>query len=176
MNIAEILQGHAGTHPALPAIIDTHRGRSRSTSFAELDRAAARAASLLWQQGLRPGDAVLVFHPMSVELYVALLAIFRLGLIAMFLDPSAGKEHIERCCALHNPRALIASPRAHLLRIWSSAVRRIPIRFVIGLPVPGAVRWSRLERLPVHEQLIPCSPETPALLTFTSGSTGQPKA
>lgn len=176
MNIAEILQGHAGTHAALPAIIDTYWGRSRSTSFAELDRAAARAASLLWEQGLRPGDAVLVFHPMSAELYVALLAIFRLGLIAMFLDPSAGKEHIERCCALHSPRALIASPRAHLLRIWSSAVRRIPIRFVVGLPVPGAVRWSRLERMPVREQLIPCSPETPALLTFTSGSTGQPKA
>ncbi len=176
MNIAEILRGHAAMRPDAAAIVDTWRGRSRRTSFAELDRAAARAATLLWEQGLRPGDAVLVFHPMSAELYVALLAIFRLGLVAMFLDPSAGTEHIERCCALHGPRALIASTRAHLLRLWSPAVRRIPLRFVIGLPVPGAVRWSRLARMPAHEEVIPCAPETPALLTFTSGSTGQPKA
>ena len=83
MNIAHILQRHAATWPHVPAIIDTHWRRSRRTTFAELDRLAARAAGLLWRHGLRPGDAVLVFHPMSAELYAALMAIFRLRLIAM---------------------------------------------------------------------------------------------
>jgi acyl-CoA synthetase (AMP-forming)/AMP-acid ligase II len=176
MNIAEILRSHAQTRPEAAAIIDTRCRRSRATSFAQLDQAAARAAGLLWQQGLRPGDAVLVFHPMSAELYIALSAIFRLRLIAMFLDPSAGRDHIERCCALHAPRALIASTKAHLLRLWCPALRRIPIRFVIGLPVPGAIRWARLSRMAPHEEVLDCPPQTPALLTFTSGSTGQPKA
>src|SRR5262249_35781736 len=65
---------------------------------------------------------------------------------------------------------------AHLLRLWSPALRRIPVKFVIGLPVPGAVRWSRAAGLPPRDETQPCTPETPALLTFTSGSTGQPKA
>src|SRR5438270_820366 len=78
-------------------------GRDRTTSFAELDRAGARAAALLWRHGLRPGDAVLVLHPMSAELYVALLAIFRLGLRAMFLDPATGMDHVTRSCALQPP-------------------------------------------------------------------------
>jgi acyl-CoA synthetase (AMP-forming)/AMP-acid ligase II len=176
MNIAEILRSHAQTRPEAAAIIDTRWRRGRVTSFAQLDQAASRAAGLLWQHGLRPGDAVLVFHPMSAELYVALIAIFRLGLIAMFLDPSAGREHIERCCALHAPRALIASTKANLLRLWCPALRRIPIRFVIGLPVPGAVRWTRLARAAPLEEIHDCAQDTPALLTFTSGSTGQPKA
>ncbi len=176
MNIAQILHEHAASRGTAVAIIDIHRGRNRFTTFAELDRLVAHAAGMLWRQGLRPGDAALVFHPMSAELYVALLAIFRLRLVAMFLDPSAGREHIERCCALHAPRGLIAGAKAHLLRLWCSALRRIPVKFVIGMPVPGAVRWSSLERTPPHEEILDCEAETPALLTFTSGSTGHPKA
>jgi acyl-CoA synthetase (AMP-forming)/AMP-acid ligase II len=176
MNIAEILRSHARTRPGAAAIIDTRCRRSRVTSFAQLDQEGARAAGLLWRQGLRPGDAVLVFHPMSAELYVALIALFRLRLVAMFLDPSAGREHIERCCALHPARGLIASTRAHLLRLRSPALRRIPVQFVVGLPVPGAIRWTRLNQTAPHEEILTGPPETAALLTFTSGSTGQPKA
>jgi len=176
MNIAEILAAHARARPNASAIVDTYRGRDRVTTFAQLDRAAARAAQLLWDQGLRPGDAVLVFQPMSAELYAALLAIFRLRLVAMFLDPSAGREHVERCCQLQAPRGFIGSTKAHLLRLWSPALRRIPIKLVIGLPLPGAVRWSRSDHTPPHPGALPCAPDTPALLTFTSGSTGQPKA
>jgi acyl-CoA synthetase (AMP-forming)/AMP-acid ligase II len=176
MNIATILSEHARSRPNATAIIDPWRRRSRFTSFARLDRAAAQAGQLLRRRGLRPGDAVLVFHPMSAELYIALLAVFRLGLVAMFLDPSAGREHIERCCALHRPRGLIASTKAHLLRLWSPALERIPIKFVIGLPVPGAVRWTRTALMEPIADIHPTESDTPALLTFTSGSTGQPKA
>jgi acyl-CoA synthetase (AMP-forming)/AMP-acid ligase II len=174
--LVEILRGHAYARPGAAAILDRHRGSDRTTTFADLERGSAQAASLLWQTGLRPGDAVLVFHPMSAELYIALLALFRLGMIAMFLDPSAGVDHIERCCALHRPRGLIASAKAHLLRLRSAALRQIPLKFVIGLPVPGALGWWRLKRLPPHAEVHAGRPETPALLTFTSGSTGQPKA
>src|SRR5206468_89637 len=137
MNLAHTLIEQTRLRPNAPAIIDTCDGQSRTTTFAELDLAAARVARLLTNHGLQPGDAVLVFHPMSAELYVALLALFRLRLVAMFLDPSAGRDHFEQCCALHPPRGLIAGAKAHLLRLWSPALRRIPHKFVIGLPVPG---------------------------------------
>ena len=84
---------------------------------------------------------------MSAELYVCLLALFRLRLVAMFLDPSAGREHIERCCELHRPKAFIGSAKAHLLRLVSHALRRIPRKFVIGFPIPCTTRWSRADRL-----------------------------
>jgi acyl-CoA synthetase (AMP-forming)/AMP-acid ligase II len=176
MNLVEILQAHARNRPTAAAILDHHGASDRITTFAELEQCSAQAGSLLWQAGLRPGDAVLVFHPMSAELYVALLALFRLGMIAMFLDPSAGREHMERCCALHRPRGMIAGAKAHLLRLWSPALREVPIKFVIGLPVPGAIGWSRFKRLAAHPDIHAGPSDTPALLTFTSGSTGQPKA
>lgn len=174
INIAEILQKQALSTE--PAIIDRFHGRDRETSFSELERQVTRAAALLWQTGLRPGDEVLVFQPMSLELYVALIALFRLGLVAMFIDPSAGLEHIERCCSLFPPKAFIGSSKAHILRLLSLALRGIPRKFVIGAHLPGAIPWSRADGMEPHKEMFQAEPETPALLTFTSGSTGQPKA
>lgn len=145
-------------------------------TFAELDEASRRAAAMLQRDGLRDGEPVLIFEPVSPELYVALLAVFRLGATAMFLDPSAGLAHLEACCAMQPPRALIARDRAHLLRLRSAALRSIPLKYSIAWPVPGARRWSARGSLPPLDEDVACGGEAPALLTFTSGSTGQPKA
>ncbi len=178
MNIVEIFEQRARTHPDLPAIIDTQLGKSRVTTFAELDSASRKIAALLQREGLRAGDTVLVFYPMSAELYITLGAIFRLGMIAMFLDPSAGREHLESCCQLHQPQALIASPKAHLLRLVSSGLRKIPKKFVIGGFAFGATKLScqRKQNIQKEDQVCLLSESSPALITFTSGSTGEPKA
>ena len=176
MNLVELLRTQAAQRPETAAIIDVCCGRSRVTGFGALDLASQRAATLLLECGLKAGDAVLIFPPHVRELYVALLGIFRLGLVAMFLDPSAGREHIEACCEIQPPRALIASAKAHLLRINSPALRRIPRKFSVGLPVPGAISWHKLDRLPPATGIRAADAATPALITFTSGSTGRPKA
>ncbi len=176
MNLVALITAQVAVRPDAPAIVEVRRGRVCVTTFAELDDAAQRAAAMLREAGLREGESVLVFQPMSAELYVALLALFRLGATAMFLDPSAGAAHMEACCELQRPRALIALTRAHLLRLRSPALRRIPLKFAIGLPVPGARTWAGWrDCVPVRE-MFPAVAGTPALLTFTSGSTGQPKA
>lgn len=176
MNIVEILQQQARERATAPAIIDVARGQDRITTFAELNTASARGAAFLLASGLKKGQTVLVFQPMSTELYIALLALLRLGITAMFLDPSAGREHIDRCCAILPPDALISSPRAQLLRLVSPALRRIPRHFVFGRFIPGAIPWDRADHHKPYLPIAPIAAETPALITFTSGSTGQPKA
>lgn len=175
MNIAAILQNLAKQQPHIPAIIDTYHHRQRTISFADLEKLTAIGAALLKQTGLQPGDAVLIFYPMSAELYIVLAALFRLGLVAMFLDPSASKNHIDECYYLYSPKALIASSKAHLLQIRSPALRHIPIKLTIGLPIPGTRLWHT-DKLTPYLQIHPCNAATPALITFTSGSTGKPKA
>jgi len=111
---------------------------------------------------------------MSADLYVALLALFRIGAVALFLDPSAGREHLERCCARWAPDALLAIPKAHLLRLRSRALRAIPLKVTTGGWLPGTVRWlagATAERVTTND----AQPEDAALVTFTSGSTGVPK-
>lgn len=176
-NLAEVLREQARARPNQAAIIDTFRGKTRNTTFVAMERRVGQAAALLWREGLRPGDTVLVLQPMSAELYIALIAAFRSGLIAMFVDPSAGMAQVERCCAFARPQGFIGSARAHLLRLLAPSLERIPHKFVIGARfLPGAIPWSHVDELDPREEIFPCAPDAPALLTFTSGSTGQPKA
>ena len=176
MNITQILIEQATQRPEAPAIVEAAGGGKHTISFAQLAERSARAAALLGASGLRAGDRILVFQPMSIELYVALLAIFRLGAVATVLDPSAGRGHIEQCCGIARPRAFIGPARAHLLRLLCRGLRRIERHFVTAGRAPGATRWTTLERFEPLKTITPCDSSHDALLTFTSGSTGVPKA
>src|SRR5258708_3117573 len=126
MNIAEILLRRAAELGDSAAIVDVHRNHDRSYSFRELDVATCSVADQLRSAGLKPGDGVLLLHPVAVELYLVLIALFRLGCVAIFLDPSAGRAHIERCCAIFPPKAFFGSPRTDQERSTIPALRRDP--------------------------------------------------
>lgn len=175
MNIVEVLKTQTKKLPNSVALMEPHGRNIKSLTFSEIERASCRAASLLSRSGLGAGDTVLVFQPMSADLYIALLAIFRLKLVAVFIDPSAGRRHIDRCCRLIPPKALIATPKAHMLQLLSPALRRIPIKFSTGFRLPGTQPWGRWEQCAENREIAPCEYNTPALITFTSGSTGEPK-
>lgn len=140
----------------------------RQLTFAGLGRAVDTMAGRLHRDGLRAGDTALILQPMSIGLYVTLLAVWRVGAVAMFLDPSAGLRHVTNCCALVPPRALLGTRRAMWLRWLVPALRRIPIRRAIEMDESPARFVTPPEPT--------VTGDSPALLTFTSGSTGQPKA
>jgi acyl-CoA synthetase (AMP-forming)/AMP-acid ligase II len=175
MNIAEILLQRAAELGDSAAIVDVRRSRDRYFSFRELDETTASVARQFRDADLKRGDGVLLLHPVSAELYLVLVALFRLGCAAIFLDPSAGREHVERCCAIFPPKAFFGSPRAQLLRWTLPALHRVPKAFCSGW-FPGTQRLHlRTGAKPLRE-IVALPPEAPALITFTSGSTGQPKA
>ena len=123
MNIADILLRRSEELGDDAAIIDIHEGQRRSYSFRELDSATASIASQFKDAGLQVGDGVLLLHSVAAELYLVLIALFRIGCVAIFLDPSAGREHIERCCNIFPPKAFFGSAKAQLLR-WTMPTLR----------------------------------------------------
>lgn len=175
MNIAEKFEEQARKRPNAPAIVDVVHGRERTLTFQELNDKAAQVAALLDSQGVEPGNGVVIFHRMAAELYILLIALFRLGAVGLFMDPSAGRVHIERSCRMFPPKAFFGSARAHLLRVLSPEIRRVPLYFASSW-VPGSVdifsQCSRNGNKPVAM----VDDDSPALVTFTSGSTGAPKA
>ena len=161
MNIVALLQD-----AERPAIIEPD---GRTLSFTALRQRVGTVAGGLVDLGLRPGDRVVLLVPMSIELYVALLALFHVGATAVLIDPSAP---ISTILTRHAPVAMIGSPRAHLLRLKLRPLRGLGLYVSTGfIPIPHR-RLSQIQGV-----IPPVDPgDHPALLTFTTGTTGTPKA
>lgn len=151
-NLAILLHAQAAERPNHPALLDPTQP---PVTFAALQTAVNQGAALLRNAGLVAGDRVLVYQPISAELYVALGALFQAGLTAVFIDPGMDRIQLERAAAMLAPRGFLATPRAHLLRLLSPTIRRIPTNFTTGKwPLPGARRWQKLRPEPTGDRTL----------------------
>lgn len=195
MNIVELLQYQVDTRPNAAAIIDKSNGNDRVLTFTQIQDSVTRTVACLANSGLKAGDRLLVLLPVSAELYVALLAIFRANMVAILPDPSAGLNSIGQLCTNFSPSAAIFTRKTWLLRWLSSELRHVQKRFCVAPAMPGTTPLDMFEATAFNElgkkatpatdaegylRVPSISPESiddiPALLTFTSGSTGTPKA
>lgn len=164
----------ADRHPARPALI-TGDG---SITFGDLWDRVSRAAAGFRRLGLAPGERAVVMIPMSIDLYVAMLAVLHMGAVAVFVDPWIGRRQIAAFAAFAEPRAWIGTPKSHLLRLLSPRLRSIPLSVTTGWrlgPLPAGRTLDELEEAEGDGEVHPASPDDPALITFTSGSSGEPK-
>ncbi len=159
-----------------PALISGLGSDRQSLSYGELHERVDRATEVLRQTALRPGDRVLLAVPICIETYIAMLAVLKAGLVIMFVDPAHGAHTLARCLRAHPPRALIATPAILLLRLLSPELRRIPLRFTVAASRRNAINICDGIRAVTPQATEPRSLEDSALLTFTSGSSGEPKA
>ena len=79
MNLTGILDNHVAERGDKVALI---QGERRLT-YAQFDQQVGKTASLLASRGLGLGSRIALFVPMSIDLYVLLLGILRLGAIAV---------------------------------------------------------------------------------------------
>src|SRR5262249_8805074 len=96
LNISRCLDLHAASRPDAAALIwEGEEGPTRTVSFYGLAREVERCASGLRSLGLRKGDAIGIHLPMIPETAVSLLAIARIGGIAVPLFSGYGPQAIE---------------------------------------------------------------------------------
>ncbi len=167
MNIAELIEPHVSDRGTQPAVVEGPAAAPRVMTFADLDAAARVVAAKLSAVGVGVGDRVLVLLGMSGRLYATLLATFRLGAVATFVDPGAPRRQLDEACRLAAPRAVVCAHLGRLLVWIRPPLRRVPHCIVVQASYGQHAGASPARRL---------GAEAPALLTFTSGSTATPKA
>ena len=161
-NIVNLFLNASKAHPNNIAIIE----KDNKVDYKTLEKQVKQTAMMLLSKGVRKGDRVLIFVPMSVSLYRVVLAVFYIGAVAVFLDEWVSNSRMEICCKIAKCKAFIASNKIRILSFLSKELRKTPIK--IGTELPS--EQSFLEHFEVID-----SNDT-ALLTFTTGSSGTPKA
>lgn len=174
IHIAQTLnKGNIMEHFRVAAIMNSKRlaiaDEDSQITFGELQHKINAAHSLFLERGLKAGDRVLVFVPMSIELYISVLALFQMGCTAVFIDEWAKLSRLKTSCQIADCKGFIGIPLASSLGHLIKEIKEIPIRI--------NTREIKKTRQKIHHELVPIdSTNETALITFTTGSTGTPKA
>ena len=178
-NVASQFADVASRHSGKSAIVIERNGKTDSISFGDLWRDASATAFGLSSLGLRSGDQVIVVLPMSVELYVCLLGLFKIGAVVALIEPWINSKQIARFSEFVEPAAFIGINKSHFLRWSSRSLRKIKISVTNGIrlgPFPACISLARLRKGHRDPEIASVEPNQTALITFTDGSNQQPVA
>ena len=160
MNLAAIIEPHPNDVVALV-------NRGRSTTYGELRDQVGALRGALAGLGLAPGDRVAIVCGNNGYFVTAYLAILGAGLVAVPLNPASPSKELQRELAAVGVRAAVVGPtgRASFDGIDPAQVPSLDFRIYVD-DLPAA------EPTPIVDR----GDDELAVLMFTSGTAGSPKA
>ncbi|UIJ72384.1 AMP-binding protein [Aurantimonas sp. HBX-1] len=178
-NIAEACaDAWAAREPERTCLIeDRGAAPARTLSYGELARRSRGLAAGLARRGVRRGDRVAIVLPQGFEAAVAHLAVYRLGAIAVPLSQRFGPDALGFRLAAAGARVVvIAADGLATLRAVTEDLPALEHVVVVGAAAePGLLDFARLEREGGDGGMAATGPDDPAMIIFTSGTTGPPK-
>lgn len=162
-----------------PALIWHKADDSLETfTWAEIEQRINRMANgLISRLGIQPGDVVAVMLPQRPETAIIHMAIYRVGAILLPLSKLYAGDALQYRIVHASAKAIVVDeeslPTIDDVRAGVDTVQNI---MVVGDGPSEHLRWSDVEEAgsPVFEAA-DTTPNTPALLSYTSGTTGTPK-
>ncbi len=180
-------------HEKVAIRYESEEGDVHTLTYGQVLAEVNRLANALRRLGVRKGDRVGIFMPMTLECAIATLAVSRIGAIYIPIFSGFGPEAVATRLIDCEAVALITAdgfPRrgsiVPMKDTADEALRRVPsVRHVIvhrrtGARVPwtaGRDRWWHdiVSAGPVEGPVEPTSAEDPFMIIYTSGTTGRPK-
>ncbi|MBM3521958.1 MAG: AMP-binding protein [Alphaproteobacteria bacterium] len=170
--LRDVVAAHAARDPAAPLLIapDNVHEPGRTLTYGELDRQARRLASFLRSRGIASGDKVALFLENGYQTTLLFLGTMIAGYVVAPLNLRAHRRQLAYCVD-HCDAAIVfteASQAPRLRDAVASASRPIAVE-VIDVDARDVLPDGEPAELPAVVG------EAPALLMYTSGTTGTPK-
>jgi acetyl-CoA synthetase len=154
----------------------------RKYTFNDLRLHTNTIGSFLRDLGLKPEDRICLFMDRIPELYFSFLGILKIGAIVQPLFSAFGEESLFVRLEDAGTRAIMTQ-RKFLSRIRKIAPKLPQLEFIIVVDIQkdkqleaNEIPFSLEESAPVENlQVHPTGAESPSVLHYTSGTTGQPK-
>ena len=158
-------------------------GTRRQISYTELSTLSARFANTLATLGVVRGDTVFVLAGRIPELYIAILGALKHGCVVSPLFSAFGPEPVATRIGIGQGRVLVTTASLYRRKVAPVRDGLDSLRHVLlvrdddepGLPPDTLELAPLLDAASADYTIAPTAPEDPALLHFTSGTTGKPK-
>lgn len=173
MRIHELIEKTATRYQNKTALIFN----DQTVTFQDLKTKVNQTANLLRSQGIAKGDKVAMYLPNGLEYVYSYLACFCLGVVAVPLDFMLKDEELVSCLEHSETKLLIAQNRKgvdlpEIKRQVPSLKKMILVQSVLD----GYDQFSDLiARADPSFKTVDVKDSDPALIMYTSGTTGQPK-
>ena len=173
--------GHEADRTALRFITDTGSDGelvANDLSYAELGRRTRRFTNVLRGLGVGKGDRVFLIMGRIPELYVAMLGALRNGSVVSPLFSAFGPEPIATRVTIGEATVLVTTKALYKRKIAKVRDQLTSVRHVLLVDgnEPGTLDLAQLMAEATDDAPIePTTADDPALLHFTSGTTGTPK-
>ncbi|MEE3062478.1 MAG: long-chain fatty acid--CoA ligase [Actinomycetota bacterium] len=139
-------------------------------SFAELDDAAARVATLLGQAGVEPGDRVGIMLPNTPAFAIAFYGIIYRGAVAVPMNPLLKAREVAYYLSNSGAKALFATPAFADQATAGAAEVRARCWVVDDAALTDLIAGLTPQSSPVDR-----ADDEVAVILHTSGTTGKPK-
>ena len=150
----------------LGVIAVDREGRRRDWHFGELIARSAGLSGAFAARGVRRGDVVLMLVGNRIEWVLAMLACWRMGAVALPCNTQLRRHDLEHRVEAASPA--LAVGEQGLLAELPEGVARMTLE-----EIADALDEDRPQETPADA--VEMGPEDPALIVFTSGTTGGPR-
>jgi long-chain acyl-CoA synthetase len=183
LNLATLLDDSARTYPEREAVVCG----DRRLTYAEVDRVARQVAGLLTDRGIRPGDRVALSCPNVPAFPIVYYAILKMGAVVVPLNVLLKAEEVAYHLGDSGARAYLCFAGSAELPIgregWAAhqQVGDCARFFLItdgasaDPPVGAETLEAALRGRGETFDTVVTGADDPAVLLYTSGTTGQPK-
>ena len=185
LNIAyESLDRHvAAGNGEKPCILwESKDGRSETYTYADMARLSNQFANVLQQLGVEKGARVFVFMDRTPELYAAVFGTLKAGCIIGPLFSAFGPDAIRDRLENSGAVVLVTTPKlkakVYEVRDDLPELKHLIIADHAEPPeaTDGELSWNELmAAAPETFEIVATGPEDPAIMHYTSGTTGKPK-
>lgn len=174
MNIAFKLSEMVKLNPDKIALVH----HENTLDFRTLETRSHQFANQLLTLGFKHGDKSLFFLKPSLDFAPMVFALFRIGVIPVFIDPGMGKKNLLKCIQESNAIGLIAEKQIHFLKYFYPKIfKSVKYSVTTGKITFGAmisIHKMKQEKI-LLTHTIDHQPDDQAAILYTSGGTGIPK-
>jgi len=161
-------------------------GKESSITYEEFDKQISKVGNTLKINGFKKGDVIALFMPQFIETYIAYFAILKIGCVVLPLFSGYGSKAVIERLNIAKAKGIFTVEKtfrkAKEIRMFDQIkneldqVISLEKTFLLGKEKGKKIfNWENFQNVSDNLKTEETDAEDPAIIHFTSGTTGKPK-